>query len=719
MEAKICHDRPLVKADALKHDKLSRTGFATMAVKALRQVSSHSGFVLSVEGEWGSGKTSALALMDALLSDRQVFPGDPIVVHFNPWLVGDRDALLRQFLNAIASKLELTDNAGVGKRIAKELKAYGKVFDVLKLIPGAEPWVSVVKSAGDVFGAVSGATEAISDYKTPDLETRRAKVADALRDFDRPIVVFIDDIDRLFPAEVFEMVRIVKAVGDLPNLGYVLAWDSAYVCDALRAAKVPKAESYLDKIVQIRLPLPKLSISAKGRLVDDAINALDPEALEGHFKGDEGRLSSLYFSGLRELLEQPRDILRVFNTVGLLEPGLRGEISLADIVGLAALKVKAPEVFELVRKSPRYFVGRLSGDISMLTKSKDLVEEGAEPRKVALNACSAPDAARRVLHFLLPLVASPATGTRTDRVEAAEGHIASPERLSVALQHSISPLDVSLVAVRRYLVDPASRPSVSVQLTPDNCHEFLDAIAEVARAIKGGGITDTPELCLALAQLIETEPFLQASKRGVSMFATNPSTVCRSTIATVIEVAPPNNEQAIWNNIARDQIALSVAADVIEDRRNGALNDCKDTDRALAEHPGMGDIGSYAINVQKAAQEGRLFKSPTSGYLLWRLAEWKPDACAAVMDAIKIADPTMDQFALSFLSRSYDSVKGQTFSLPKHIQRLEAFMPLGAFKEHARQRLEDTQIGYPLKAAWRAAFEDKNLYAVDGTDARR
>ena len=40
--------------------------------------------------------------------------------------------------NAIASKLALTDeNAGLGKRPPSELKAYSKVFDVPKLIPGA------------------------------------------------------------------------------------------------------------------------------------------------------------------------------------------------------------------------------------------------------------------------------------------------------------------------------------------------------------------------------------------------------------------------------------------------------------------------------------------------------------------------------------------------------------------------------------------------------
>ena len=45
------------------------------------------------------------------------------------------------------------------------------------------------------------------------------------------------------------------------------------------------------------------------------------------------------------MLEQPRDIVRLFNTVMLIEPVLRGEIELADIVGFAALMLKAPAVF--------------------------------------------------------------------------------------------------------------------------------------------------------------------------------------------------------------------------------------------------------------------------------------------------------------------------------------------------------------------------------------
>ncbi|WP_265945835.1 P-loop NTPase fold protein [Dechloromonas sp. A34] len=87
-------DRPLSPKDALIADKLGRQGYAQAAVNALGRVSSMAGFVISVEGAWGSGKTSTLAMMEALLRTKNPAP---VIVHFNPWLVGDRDALLRHF----------------------------------------------------------------------------------------------------------------------------------------------------------------------------------------------------------------------------------------------------------------------------------------------------------------------------------------------------------------------------------------------------------------------------------------------------------------------------------------------------------------------------------------------------------------------------------------------------------------------------------------------
>lgn len=195
---KIHSDQPLAATSALVEDKLDRAGFARTVVSALSRVSAQSGFVVSIEGAWGSGKTSTLALVEALLG--QVSTKRPIVVRFNPWLVGDRDALLRHFLATIASSIEMGDKSRDAKKAARELNTYAKVFDFVKLVPGAEPWASLVKS---VIEAAGNATEAVADYKTPDIEEKKRKVESALRTYSRPVIVFFGRHRPTLPARSF------------------------------------------------------------------------------------------------------------------------------------------------------------------------------------------------------------------------------------------------------------------------------------------------------------------------------------------------------------------------------------------------------------------------------------------------------------------------------------------------------------------------------------
>ncbi len=64
-ESRVHAGAPLSPSTAIENDCLGRKGFARAAGSALLGVSSTAGFVVSIEGEWGSGKTSALALIEA------------------------------------------------------------------------------------------------------------------------------------------------------------------------------------------------------------------------------------------------------------------------------------------------------------------------------------------------------------------------------------------------------------------------------------------------------------------------------------------------------------------------------------------------------------------------------------------------------------------------------------------------------------------------------
>ena len=705
-------DHPLVAGKALAHDKLNRSGFAASIVHALQKISSNSGFVVSVEGTWGSGKTSTLAMIEELLNKQSTAP---VIVNFNPWLIGDRDALLRLFLGKIATAVKLTDHTKNGRKAAKELKSYAKAFDVIKLIPGAEPWASIVKS---VVSSVGEATGDIFDLKSPDIESQKIRVEEALHKFPHPIIVFIDDIDRLFPQEVVEMIRIIKAVGDLPNVGYVLAWDAKYVQNALASASIPQSDTYLDKIVQVRMPLPCLSISAKESLINEALEALPDDVLKTYFPSNEDRLSLLYFSGLRELLEQPRDVARLFNTLALIEPALRGEIVFADILGLAAVMVKGTTVFELLQKSPHNFVGRFPKD-SGIEKSEDILKNGQEPRKTAYQQCSNPDAIRKLIHFLFPQVAQIEDEFSIGQVSEIDGHLAAPARLLVALQRNLSANDVSFISARKYLLSPDARPDISKALTVNNCLEFLESLGDMAKVITDLGMVDIEEISLSITRLVDQEPFLSRTK-ALGRFTLSPEMVAENSVKQLIVAVDNKKETIVSSIIVQDPKSLTVAAEIVanhylrtrERSRDQLLLPTSDNDKdALTRQ--------WAHNILVAAQENWLLKTCTPGFILWTLARLFPQACPAVFQAIRDNEPSLDSFAMEILGSRFDSHKGQAYVLPKDLAVLEAYSSMDMLRAHAERRLLDHELAYPAKAAWRAMLENKSIYGKDGSICER
>lgn len=701
-------DRPLSSNNALVDDKLGRKSFAQAAVNALGRVGSTDGFVLSIEGAWGSGKTSTLAMMQALLEAQHQAP---IIVHFNPWLVGDRDALLRHFLSKITSEIKVTDHAEDGKKLARELKSYAKVFDIIKFVPGAEPWATLVKTVMEASGDAAGS---VADYKTPDIEAKKGKVEKALRNYKRPIMVFIDDIDRLFPTEVFEMVRIIKAVGDLPNVGYILAWDPTYVINALDSANVPHAAHYLDKIVQVRLPLPSISFEARGNLINEALLRLHPDASFPHFPNGEERLQRLYFSGLREMFEQPRDFARVFNTIAVLEPALRGEVVLADIIGFAAIMVKAPLVYELLIKEPRWFVGALPSDHGFV-KSEDILKDGAIEREVVFNKCSNPNAVRKLVHQLFPLTADSKSFV-IDRILDFEGHIAAPSRLLVALQLHTSGEDVSFVLARRYMMHADQRDEITKQLTQNNCINFVECLGDIAESTGASGIEDIEQLCVDIGRMIDTEPFIMNSKNRAGFFNLPAEDVAFRAICSLIRAAAPSSGSAIAERIIKEPRALTVAMEIFT---NSFLRDNSNHEHVLCLADSKRRLTAVlAKNVLDAVNSGRLLSLPNPGFLLWGLSKVAKEKCPRIFEALRLVDSTLDEFAVAILKTSFDSTKGQRYSLPNDRSKIEAYCPLDKLKEHAEIRLADNALELPALAAWRSVVEEKSFYGVDGSLAR-
>jgi len=88
--------QPITK---IEQDELGHWPLAQELASAIRISSPQAGFVLGIEGGWGSGKSSIANLVEHDLCSQE--PKRHKIVRFNPWLIGTRDQLLGELFGQL------------------------------------------------------------------------------------------------------------------------------------------------------------------------------------------------------------------------------------------------------------------------------------------------------------------------------------------------------------------------------------------------------------------------------------------------------------------------------------------------------------------------------------------------------------------------------------------------------------------------------------------
>ena len=219
-------------------------------------------------------------------------------------MIGNGENLVQEFIVQFGSAVGVSSNAKDFQDAAKQLLAYSKVFNVMKWIPGAEPWASVIEK---VVSGVGSATDKIGEFKALNIRQKRTAVISALKKIKRPIVVFIDDLDRLPPSEVFQMIRAVKAITDFQRTSFLIAFERHYIEHSLNLYGIDDSGSYLDKIIQVRLHLPLISEDDLHVLAVSELQNLSETNLADLFEGDQNRLEEIYNFSVKPLIKTPRE----------------------------------------------------------------------------------------------------------------------------------------------------------------------------------------------------------------------------------------------------------------------------------------------------------------------------------------------------------------------------------------------------------------------------
>jgi len=360
---KFLSDSPIGK------DHFGRGPFARALAKALLLPPGSEGLVVGIEGVWGSGKSFAMNQVKSILQEATEAP---IVVEFNPWVISGTDGLVEALLQEISAALgqealgEIADLARkkaavkAGSSILRYLSLV-RHLKYLKYVPGAaaignaaEDLPEIAEKWGKAAEGGSNDLQKIADaLPERSLEKRKDSAVAALLELKRPIVVILDDLDRLPSEEIRSVFQAVKAVANFPRTAYLLSYDPSVAAKALDS-DMSVGLSYLEKIVQVQYPLPqtlpwRMHSFVRSKVMD-AFADIKRELTEG----EQLRFAEVVSYAAR-MCKTPRDIVRICNRLRISLPATVGEVDACDVVLLEAIGICEPSVAEAIRLWPEAF----------------------------------------------------------------------------------------------------------------------------------------------------------------------------------------------------------------------------------------------------------------------------------------------------------------------------------------------------------------------------
>ena len=211
--------------------------------------------VIGLYGGWGIGKTSLMMQIQAGLA------GSPGVktVWFNPWQHQFDENLALAFLHTVVDTLGEKD-AGLLKEGKKLLTVMAGAFGSMLLKATTSLKLDEIDKLGQ-------------RYEEERFQVREAQVRlqahfreliEKARGTDGRLVFFIDDLDRCVPTKVLQVLESMNLLLRSSVCVFVLGIDIDIIAEAVQACYRAEhqehisGKEYLDKIIQLRFPLPPI-----------------------------------------------------------------------------------------------------------------------------------------------------------------------------------------------------------------------------------------------------------------------------------------------------------------------------------------------------------------------------------------------------------------------------------------------------------------------------
>ena len=255
MKARL-HELEIPAGSPFQNCKLNREKYANILTSVIESYTD--GCVFAITASWGCGKTTFIKMWKQSLEDNGFN-----TLYLNVW----KDDFISDPLIGMLGQLKSLD---------KKNKAIDNFDKICKLSVGivnaaTNGLLSKIESGKEL--AEDAVSKGVKGYleELDILDNFRSEIIDYIDQFkneddsDKPLIFFIDELDRCNPAYAVKVLERIKHLFDIPNIVFVLSIDKEQLGNSIRGyygSDRINAEEYLRRFFDIEYNLPAPDVQA-------------------------------------------------------------------------------------------------------------------------------------------------------------------------------------------------------------------------------------------------------------------------------------------------------------------------------------------------------------------------------------------------------------------------------------------------------------------------
>ena len=215
-------------------------------------------FTLSINADWGYGKTTFVKMWEAMLQSNEYK-----TIYFNAWESDFVADPMMALIDGLRNGFETED---LPKEHLQKVKAFWKTATKLvQLVPQYRIVGEIAEAIQEGIGECTEDNDELQKCTSIKqlVYTFRKQLSDFAKTIDeqKQLIVFVDELDRCRPDYAVQMLERIKHFFAIDNIIFVLSIDKTVICESIKSIYGDiNTEGYLRRFIDLEFDLPEPDI---------------------------------------------------------------------------------------------------------------------------------------------------------------------------------------------------------------------------------------------------------------------------------------------------------------------------------------------------------------------------------------------------------------------------------------------------------------------------